>query len=203
MKLHLFGNFTKVLKLNYLGLVFLKLSVIAILLIMTENVQAQGRSVTFKIKDPAPVCSPSTVDLTSEAMTAGSTEELQFSYYFDRECTAPVPNPKKVGDGTYYIKGTLKGNYTLSVNGKVKVTISEKPIVVIPNSVIKREGVNVNLTLPQVTAGSDAGLIYSYWYNTEVTSQFLTPTSAGVGVYYIKGTATSGCSSIQSITVSD
>lgn len=203
MKLSIIRNFFKMVKANYLGIAFLKLSVMLLLAVLTEKVGAHGNTLTLKIKDLEPVCYPSTVDLTSTAMTAGSTEGLQFSYYFDRECTAPVSNPTKVGDGTYYIKGNLTGYCTMSVTCIVKVTVLEKPKVVIPNPVIKREGVNVNLTLPQVTAGSDAGLIYSYWYNAESTNPILTPASTGVGVYYIMGTTSSGCSSVQSITVSD
>jgi hypothetical protein len=186
-----------------LRLVFLKLSVMLLLAVLTEKAGAQGCSIVLKITNPASVCSPSTVDLTSDAVTAGSTNGLILSYYINSQLSIPVTSPTKVGAGTYFIKGTLTGYCAGFAVATVTVTVLEKPKVVIPNPVIRREGANVNLTLPQVTSGSDAGLIFSYWNNTESTSPFLTPASAGVGVYYIKGTATSGCSSIQSITVSD
>jgi large repetitive protein len=196
-------NFFRKLKLNYLGLAFLKLSVIVILSILTEGVQAQGCSIILKIKDPSPVCSPSTVDLTPDAVTSGSTNGLIFYYYSDPDLTMSIPSPTKVGAGTYYIKGVLTGSCKGFAVASVKATVLAKPNVVIPNPVIKRAGGNVDLTLPQITAGSDAGLSFSYWYDTELTRPFLSPQSATNGVYFIKGTSNNGCSDTQSITVND
>lgn len=203
MKLKLFRNFFKRFKSDYLGSVLLKLSVIVILSVLTENIQAQGCSIILKINNPAPVCSPSTVDLTSSAVTSGSTTSLIFYYYMDPELTILVPSPAKVSAGIYYIKGVLTGYCAGFAVATVRATVLEKPKVVIPNPVIKREGGNVDLTLAQITAGSDAGLIFSYWYDAELTRPFLTPQSTGIGVYFIKGTSSNGCADSQSITIND
>jgi len=203
MKLNITRNFFKMVKINYLGLAFLKLSVIIILSILTEGAQAQGCSIALKIKDPIPVCSPFTVDLTSDAVTSGSTSGLLLSYYMDPALTTIVPSPDKVNAGTYYIKGVLTGSCKGFAVASVKAIVLAKPNVVIPNPVIKRMGGNVDLTLPQITAGSDAGLTFSYWYDAALTNPFLSSQSAGNGIYFIKGISNNGCSDSQSITVND
>jgi hypothetical protein len=192
-----------ILKINFLKSIIIKSLIIIILSILTESVQAQGCSINLKIKDPAPVCSPSTVDLTSDLITSGSTSGLKFSYYLNPELTIPVPFPAKVGNGTYYIKGVLSGICNGSVVSSINATVNESPRVVIPNPVIKRVSATVDLTLPQITTGSDAGLTFSYWSDATLTNPILTPKTAGLGTYFIKGTSASGCSSFQSITVSD
>jgi len=203
MKLSIIRNFFKMVMANNLRLAFLKLSVIVILSILSEGIQAQGCSIILKIKDPVPVCSPSTVDLTSAAVTAGSTNGLVFSYYIDPTLTTVVPSPDKVNAGTYYIKGVLTGSCKGFAVASVNAIVLAKPNVVIPNPVIKRMGGNVDLTLPQITTGSDAGLTFSYWYDVALTIPFLSPQTAGNGNYFIKGISNNGCSDSQSITVND
>lgn len=203
MKLSIIRNFFKMVKANYLGIAFLKLSVIVILSFLTEGAQAQGCSIILKIKDPIPVCSPSTIDLTAAVVTAGSTNGLVLSYYVDPALTTVVPSPEKVNAGTYYIKGVLTGSCKGFAVASVNAIVLTKPNVVIPNPVIKRMGGTVDLTLPQITAGSDAGLTFSYWNDAVLTSPLLSPQSAMNGIYFIKGTSDNGCSDSQSITVND
>ena len=59
-----------------------------------------------------------------------------------------------------------------------------------------------NLTDPTVTAGSDAGLILSYWLDATGVNPIADPTSVLAGTYYIKGTNQFGCSSIAAVKVS-
>jgi gliding motility-associated-like protein len=44
-------------------------------------------------------------------------------------------------------------------------------------------------------------LTYSYWTNAAATIAYATPSTAGVGTYYIKGTLASGCFAIKQVTV--
>jgi gliding motility-associated-like protein len=59
----------------------------------------------------------------------------------------------------------------------------------------------VNLYDPALTQGSTKGLTYTYWMNAEATIPYLTPATAGSGVYYISGTTASGCSDIKMVIV--
>ena len=192
-----------IVKINFLIPVLFKSLLILVFGILAESVQAQGCSIILKINNPAPVCSPSTVDLTSDAITSGSTGGLKFNYYLNTELTLQVPSPTNVSAGTYYIKGILNGYCAGFAVVAVTVTVLEKPRLMIPDPVIKRGGANVDLTISQVTAGSDSGLTFSYWDDAALMKPFPSPQSAGVGTYFIKGTSVNGCFDYKSITVND
>ncbi|WP_173820233.1 T9SS type B sorting domain-containing protein, partial [Niastella vici] len=52
-------------------------------------------------------CNQTSIDLTSQATTAGSDAGLSFSYWTDSNATKPLPAPNAVkANGTYYIKAT-------------------------------------------------------------------------------------------------
>ena len=60
----------------------------------------------------------------------------------------------------------------------------------------------VNLTAAAVTAGSTAGLTYTYFTNAAGTIPLASPNAvAASGTYYIKGTAASGCFDITPVVV--
>ncbi|MET0465133.1 MAG: gliding motility-associated C-terminal domain-containing protein [Chitinophagaceae bacterium] len=83
------------------------------------------------ITNPAPVCAPSPVDLTSAAITAGSTPGLSFSYYTNAAGTIAMTNPSAVSaSGTYYIQGTTPGGCKTTI-GTVTVSINPLPVATI------------------------------------------------------------------------
>jgi len=60
----------------------------------------------------------------------------------------------------------------------------------------------VDLTNPNITAGSDHGLNYTYWMDAANTVPLPNPNAVGqTGTYYITGTAGGGCSSTRSVQV--
>lgn len=181
----------------------LKLQVIIFLLIiLAESVMAQISSVVFCVNEPSPVCFPSRVDLTTAAITKGSTEGLIFSYFLDSKFTVPVPSPTQVTAGKYFIRGELDNIYgSFFVSGSVKITIYEKPKLIITNPLLGNVNDKADLTLPQITVGSDEGLIFSYWYDNEAKIPLPFPKASAKGNYYIKGISQNGCFDIQPITV--
>src|SRR5207342_1592529 len=117
---------------------------------------------TVVITNPAAVCAPGTIDLTAAAVTAGSTAGLTFTYFTDAAGTIALGTPSAVAiSGTYYIVGTSAAG--CSDIQPVVVTIDAKPAVVITNPAAICAPGTVDLTAAAVTAGSTAGLTYTYF----------------------------------------
>lgn len=79
------------------------------------------------INNPAPVCSPATIDLTASLVTAGSSGGLTFTYWTNSSTTTALANPSSVSvSGTYYIKATDSAG-GCSVVQPVTVTVNQSP----------------------------------------------------------------------------
>ena len=100
------------------------------------------------ITNPAPVCFPETVNLTSPSITLGSTGNGILTYWTNASCTSGLANPTSVSvSGTYYIKSTISGCSNV------------KPVVVIINQLPVLEPIaNVmscdNYVLPMLPIGN-------------------------------------------------
>jgi gliding motility-associated-like protein len=91
------------------------------------------------VKDPAPVCFPSIVDITAPEITAGSSPDLTYTYWIDQDATIPYKTPADATAGTWYIKAITTTGF-----------ISVKPVVV-----------TVYRT-PSANAGADQYLEYKF-----------------------------------------
>jgi len=101
------------------------------------------------------------------------------------------------------------GRYTVTVTfsdgcspaADVDVIVNQVPNLVISNPSPVCTPLTVNLKDASITSGSTPDLTFSYWSNPEATSAYTTPETATGGIYYIKGTAVSGCSIFKPVIV--
>jgi len=64
------------------------------------------------------------------------------------------------------------------------------------------EPLTINLTAPLITAGSDPGLIYTYWMDSLATIPLVNPAAIAVsGNYYIKALGGNSCTSTKPVKV--
>lgn len=151
--------------------------------------------------NPAAVCSPSTVDLTTAAVTTGSDAALTFTYFSNAAATTALSNPNAVAtSGTYFIKGTNANG--CSAVTPVTVTINPLPVLIITNPASVCNPTTVDITASAVTTGSDSGLTLSYWSDSAATTSLTTPGAVTTsGTYYIKAVNTNGCEKIMPVIV--
>ena len=160
-------------------------------------------SPTLVITDPTGACSSTTVDLTANSVSSGSTLEGGIlSYWTDEGATTALSNPNAVAvSGTYYIKAeTSSGCMDIK---PVTVTVSNQPVLVITNPAAVCSPITVDLTADSVTTGSTLeGGVLSYWTDAAATAVLSNPNAVTTsGTYYIKVETTVGCIDIKPVTV--
>jgi gliding motility-associated-like protein len=152
------------------------------------------------INNPLAVCNPATVDITLPAITAGSQNTPNITYWIDANTTIPLPlaDAKKIAKtSTYYIKSTNSSG--CSDIKPVTVLINDLPVLV-TNSF---EACNsADITTPQATAGSTGNATYGYWKDAAATDTLANAKTILVsGRYYIKATTAAGCTAIAPIDI--
>ncbi|MFN5844235.1 MAG: gliding motility-associated C-terminal domain-containing protein [Flavobacteriia bacterium] len=130
------------------------------------------------ISDPLPVCSPNTVNISSAAVTAGSTNAVTISYWVDGTASNPLLNPSAIAiGGTYYI---LAENVGCSDFEPVTVTINAAPVI----TDLADQTVCDTYTLPAINLTGTA------------TTQGYYTTSGGGGTQLTVGSAVTGTQTI-------
>ena len=148
---------------------------------------------TLTLNNPAPVCSPLTVDITAGAVS--STDVGTMLYYSDVAMTILVADATAVGAGTYYVEATNAG---CTANGSITVTVNTTPTITFPLiDPAVCSPLTVDITLATV-ASTDIGTL-SYYTDAGLSIPVADPTAVGAGIYYVEATS-NGCSSNGSVT---
>jgi gliding motility-associated-like protein len=151
---------------------------------------------SLAVSDPAPICDPLTVDLTSGLVTAGS-DPGTLTYWTDNSATNSLTNPSSVtSSSTYYIQ--LEASGCVSIQ-PVIVVVNSAPNLIVTNPSSVCSPSTVDLTNVSITAGSDPGTI-TYWTDPSATSSLSNPSIVNNGTFYIELEA-NGCNSIQPVNV--
>jgi gliding motility-associated-like protein len=144
---------------------------------------------------------PSGVDLTAPPITAGSSPGLVFTYFTDPNEINYLPTPKEVtSNGTYYIRGVNSAGCNDIKPIRVEILPPPNIFITDPEGVCSPQ--KIDITKASVTAGSDAGLTFTYWKDAKATIPLNNPGAVDTaGTYYIKGIGSTGCSTIRPVNV--
>jgi gliding motility-associated-like protein len=155
------------------------------------NVSINQSNSTLAATASAPdiACGQATGTITVNA----SGGNVPYSYSIDAGNTYQTSNVfNGLTPGTYLIRvkdanGCLLDlTVTLNSIGITNLQINNPSPVCAPAT--------IDLTAAAITAGSDAGLSYTYWTDAAATNQVTNPNAImKTGIYYIKGTAPNGC----------
>jgi gliding motility-associated-like protein len=149
------------------------------------------------ITDPAPVCSPSTVDITLPSVTSGSTAAIVLSYWLDNIATVSLTTPSSATTGTYYIKGEdlVTGCYEIK---PVNVVVNPLPVVTFTKADVLCKGSSTGSIDLAVTGGTAP---YTFvWSGTAVVPGVEDQTMLPAGTYTVDVSDATSCSSV-SVTI--
>lgn len=115
-----------------------------------------------------------------------------------------VANPvlDEIGTVTYYAEAR-NGALPSTTRTAVTLTINDLPTLNIIDPAVACVGSVIDLTAPEITVGSDAGLTYTYYIDAAGTEELTDPEAvAASGTYYITGTnPETGCSTTMPVVV--
>jgi gliding motility-associated-like protein len=144
---------------------------------------------SFSIINPAAVCVPATVDITTAAITNGTAAGLTLSYWSNQTATTALATPASLTvSGTYYIKGIAVTG--CSVLLPVSVTVNS-----LPGGSLQMPTVNFICDGAPLTLTASNSFAYQ-WYNNQqpiggATAATYNPTVAGN--YSVQFSSAAGC----------
>jgi gliding motility-associated-like protein len=151
------------------------------------------------ITDPAPVCSPSTVDITAAAVTAGSTNVGTLSYWNDAAALSSLATPSAIAaSNTYYIQATNAGCTDIEA---VMVTINATPVLTVTDPAAVCSPNTVDITAAAVTVGSTNAGTLTYWNDAAATSPLSSPSAVTTSNTYYVQANNAGCTDLAPVIV--
>lgn len=155
----------------------------------------------FRVKDSLEGCFGKAFNFLTANATAGSSSNLAFTYFTDSATMQFVPNPEHVPNaGTYYIKGTSPAGCT--VVKPIKLVLQQAPTISITDPAPVHYPETVDITQPYITAGSQAGLQYTYYADANALQPLPRPDRISrSGTYFVKGVTALGCFTMAAIHV--
>ena len=151
----------------------------------------------FKTVDTLFGCEKTGADLTQASVTAGSSSDLQLSYFTDPNGLNYLYKPQSIlVSGTYYIKAVNREGcisvlpVTVSIANPI-ITVTDPPPVTYP----------VTIDISTTFIHQDK-TIYSYFTDASVTNPVMDYQHiAHSGTYYIKATNKSGCITVEPVNI--
>jgi hypothetical protein len=147
----------------------------------------------LNIKNPETACYPDQVDISNPALYTGSTDHLNYSFFYDEALTKKITSPKAISKaGTYFVKAENDGGcFTM---GKIQVNFNIAPIIVLHKPKAVFDNGFIDLTSSEITKGSSAFVKAGYFEDAYLKRPVADPAKVNrAGVYYISIQNESGC----------
>jgi len=164
---------------------------------LTTIAKSNNADFIFKVADTVYGCAHTTVDLTAASVTAGSSSNLQISYYTDMYGLDYLFQPQRISvSGTYYIKA-------ISPAGCINVlpvhVIIGNPSLTVDNPQPVSYPATIDIS---TTFTHNANVTYNYFTNAAATLKV--PDYQHIdksGTYYIEAVNIIGCTTIKPVQV--
>ena len=150
---------------------------------------------TLTITNPAPVCGPATIDLSSSSIITGNRAGIKLEYFKNQAATDTLKNPTHIdSSGTYFIKAS-------SITG-CNTTPIITPVIVVVNP---QPGLLITASGPTSFCGGDSVILTApaapihLWISGDTTASVVAKTT---GTYEVTSTNNNGCSSTNEVYVS-
>jgi len=106
------------------------------------------------------------------------------------------------------VMATVSGTYTSRLSNPTgcdktivtNLTLQQTPTLIINNPASACGQTTIDLTATTVTTGSDPGLTFKYWKNSDTSAPLINPVMATNGTYYISATTAGGCTTVKPVT---